>query len=489
MRKKHVTLALLWKEYRVGNPDGYEYSWFCSAYADWLGRRGLVMRQEHKLGEKCFVDYAGDTVPIIDPETGEVREAQIFLGVLGTSKYTYAEASWSQDLPSWIAAHVRMLDFFYGCPEVLVPDNLKSGVTKADYFEPDVNLTYLEMAKYYGIAVIPARPRKPRDKALVENAVLLAERWILAALRNRRFFSLSSLNEAIRELLEKLNSHPFQKLPGSRRQIFEEEERQCLRQLPSAPYVFGQWKKARVNVDYHIELDGHYYSVPYALVKEQVEVKATSAMIEIFHGGRRVASQCRSYLRGKSTTAREHMPPSHRNVAEWTPERMASWAGKSGPSVREMALRIMGSRPHPEQGFRACLGLLRLSKEYGAGRLDNACRRAITIGSSSYKSVKSILEKGLDKDSGTDRAPSHQLTAGHHENVRGAEYYEERVKNNDESTDPGETLRPPSEGNGGGLSGAYEQGELFGTLFRGDVRDDCGPSMESEGGAEDAAAA
>lgn len=420
LRKRHVTLSLLWQEYREAHPDGYEYSWFCEAYAAWRGRQDLVMRQNHKLGEKCFVDYAGDTISVVNPETGEIRKAFVFVGALGGSSYTYAEAVCSQELPSWIASHVRMFAFFGGVPEVLVPDNLKTGVTKANYYEPDINLTYQEMAEHYRVAVLPARVRKPKDKAKVESAVLLAERWILAALRNRTFFSLEEVNEAISELLAKLNSRPFQKLPGSRRQIFEAEEKLILRPLPKEPYVFGQWKKARVNVDYHIEVEGHHYSVPYSLAREAVEVRMTGTMVEVFHAGRRVASHVRSYRRGVTTTVKEHMPPRHRNMTEWTPERILSWAAGIGPTVATLAGRIMESRQHPEQGFRACFGLLRLSSQYGKERLEAACSRALSVGACSYRSVHSILEKSLDRQLSF---PLSLRSAGHHENVRGSEYY------------------------------------------------------------------
>jgi len=420
MRRKHTTLALLWMEYHKSNPDGYEYSWFCESYAIWKKKHDLVMRQSHKLGEKCFVDYAGETIPVVDPKSGEIRKAHLFVGVLGASNYTYAEATWSQELSSWIASHVRMFEFWGGVPEALIPDNLKSGVTKANYYEPDINLTYQEMAEHYGVAVLPARIRKPRDKSKVENAVLLVERWILAALRNRTFFSLDELNEAIRELLKELNDRPFQKLPGSRRQVFEEEEKAALRPLPKEPYVLGQWKKARVHIDYHIEVDGHYYSVPYTFAREQVEVRLTASMVEVFHAGRRVASHQRSYMSGKATTLNEHMPPRHRNMAEWTHERITSWASSIGPSVESLAEGIMQKRQHPEQGFRACLGVFRLVHQYGKERLESACRRAVSIGAYSYKSVQSILEKNLDRES---LFASSMRTAGYHENIRGADYY------------------------------------------------------------------
>jgi transposase len=420
MRKKHVTLSLLWQEYHVANPDGYEYSWFCESYATWKGRQDLVMRQNHKLGEKCFVDYAGDTISVVTPETGEIRKAFLFVGALGGSNYTYAEATWSQELPLWVASHVRMFAFFGGVPEILIPDNLKSGVTKANYYEPDINLTYQEMAEHYGVAVLPARVRKPRDKAKVENAVLLAERWILATLRNLTFFSLEELNKAISELLAVLNDRLFQKLPGSRRQIFEQEEKPLLRPLPKVPYVFGQWKKARVNIDYHIDVEGHHYSVPYSLAREAVEIRMTGTIVEIFHAGLRVASHPRSYRRGGTTTVNEHMPPRHRNMAEWTPERITTRAASIGSTVATMASRIMESRQHPEQGFRACLGLLRLSSQYGKERLEAACCRALSVGACSYKSVHSILKNSLDRQLSF---PLSLRSAGHHENVRGSEYY------------------------------------------------------------------
>lgn len=426
LRRKHVTLSLLWQEYRSVNPDGYEYSWFCETYDKWRSQLEPVMRQEHKLGEKCFVDYAGDTVPVVwDADTGEVRQAQIFIGVLGASNYCYAEASWSQDLKSWIGAHSRMFRAFHGSPRIVVCDNLKSGVTKPDYYEPDVNPTYLKMAKHYGVAVLPTRVAKPRDKAKVEGGVKIVEQSVLAPLREVVFSSLAELNERIAELVFNLNDRPFQKLHGSRRLIFEEQERNTLRPLPDEPFLMGEWKLARVHVDYHIEIDGSYYSVPYRLIGQQVEAFLTCATVEIFDKGVRVAAHARSSQRGSATTVKEHMPPRHRHVADWNPERIVSWASKTGPAAETMVRTIMGRRLHPEQGFRACLGILRLAEKYTPERLEAACRRAAAGRAFSCKSVRLILEKELDKQSLPASLTEVTKPPVYHENIRGAQYYQQ----------------------------------------------------------------
>jgi len=418
----HMTLVLLWEEYKLTHPDGYGYSWFCHQYEKWRGGLDLVMRQEHKQGEKCFVDYAGDKVPVVDPHTGEIRPAQLFVGALGASNYTYAEAVWTQEIESWINSHLRMFQYFGALPRVLVPDNLKSGVTKPDYYEPDINPVYLDMADHYEIAVIPARSGKPRDKAKVENAVLVAERWILARLRKRTFFGLEELNCAIRELREELNRRPFKKLPGCRRQLFEEQERPAMRPLPAEPYVFSHIKKARVHPDYHIEVTSHFYSVPFTLVKKEVEVHFNAATVEVYHAGVRVASHRRSFKPGH-TTLPEHMPPHHRALAQWTPERIAAWAAKVGPCAEKTVTEIMARRQHPEQGFRACMGLLHLAKKHGNQELEAACTRAVALGSFSYKSVKSILASGLYRQPLPAQLTMPLPTAGYHENVRGSGYY------------------------------------------------------------------
>ena len=420
-RRKGVTLALLWEEYKATHPEGLQYSRFCDHYRAWAGRLDVVMRQSHRAGEKLFVDWAGQTVPVIDRTTGEVRAAQVFVAVLGASSYTYAEATWTQTLPDWIGAHSRALEFLEGATEIVVPDNPRTGVDRACRYDPDLNATYAEWAAHYGVAVIPARVRKPRDKAKVETGVQMVERWVLAALRNRTFFSLGELNAAIRTLIERINQRPFKKLPGSRASLFATLDRPALRPLPAERYVFGEWSKARVHIDYHVEVDHHYYSVPHALVGKQLDARASAHTVEVFHQGVRVASHLRSRARGRHTTLPEHMPEAHRRYAEWTPERLVRWAAKAGPATARAAEAILASRPHPEQGFRACQGLIRLGKSYGDARLEAACARALATGPVSYRRVADILKAGLDRQP----TPALETTAPGlvHDNLRGPEYY------------------------------------------------------------------
>ena len=421
LRKKSVTLMLLWQEYKAQHPDGYQYSQFCHLYRQWAGRIDPVMRQEHRAGEKLFVDYAGQTLGIYDSASKQLCEAQIFIAALGASNFTYAEATWTQTLPDWIASHKRAYEYIGGIPEVTVPDNLKSGVSKSCLYEPDLNPTYLDMARHYGTAIIPARIAKPKDKAKVEVAVQIVERWILARLRHYEFFSLEQANETIKILLVDLNLKPFQKLPGSRQSMFEMIDKPALKSLPQHPYEFAEWKKARVNVDYHIEVDRHYYSVPHPLIKKQIDVRITSGIIECFYKNRRVASHIRDHRRGRHTTVKEHMPKSHQKMAEWTPDRFVRWAKKIGPQTTQLIMTVIASRPHPQQGFRSALGILRLSKSYGDHRLEAACKRALYIGSTSYRSVASILKHGLDQK---DIAkPSNDKSTILHKNVRGSRYY------------------------------------------------------------------
>lgn len=423
LRRKGVTLQLLWHEYKEANPNGYQYSQFCEHYRRWKAKLDVSLRHEHKAGEKLFVDYAGQTVPIVDSQTGEVREAQIFVATLGASNYTYAEATLSQDLPSWINCHVHAFEFFQGTPDIVVPDNTKSGVTKACRYEPDINPTYQDLAEHYGTTIIPARTYKPRDKAVVESAVLMVERAVLAPLRNRTFFSLAELNGAIWEKIEGLNDRKFQKLDTTRRELFESLDKPALKTLPAQRYEYAQWKKARVNIDYHIEVDRHYYSVPYQLVKEQVDVRLTATTVEVFHKGRRVASHPRSYRAGKATTTHEHRPKSHQRYLEWTPSRITRWAAKNGPNTGELVTRILESKPHPEQGYRSCLGIMRLGKRYTPERLEAACARALAIKAHSYKSVASILKNALDSQPLPYGRGSTAKTI-HHPNIRGKDYYQ-----------------------------------------------------------------
>jgi transposase len=422
LKRKGVTLQLLWNEYKEKEPTGVSYSRFCWLYQQWSQQLEVWMRQPHKAGEKCFVDYSGQKMPIIvGAKTGEIREAEIFVAVLGASNYTFAEASWTQQLPDWIASHVRAFEFFGGVPEMLVPDNLKSGVQKAHRYEPDMNPTYQDMACHYGIAVIPARVNTPKDKAKVENAVLQVERHILAKLRHHQHFSLYELNQSIAPLLKALNQKPFQKIAGSRESQFDVLDKPALKPLPTTRYVFAQWKQVRAGADYHVELDSHYYSVPYTLTKKVLDVRYTQQTVEIFYKSKRVASHLRSRLKHQHTTVREHMPKRHQLYAEWTPQRLTHWAAKIGNATAELVEIICASRNHPQQGFRACLGILRLAKIYTDERLESACQRAIAIGAHSYKSVESILKNGLDKKP-LSQAASPTIPI-HHDYVRGKNYF------------------------------------------------------------------
>ncbi len=421
LSRRDVTLTLLWHEYKEQNPTGYQYSQFCELYKAYARKVDLSMRQSHRAGEKMFVDYCGRTMPVIETSTGEVREAQIFVAVLGASNFTYAEATWTQGLADWTGSHVRALHFFGGVPEIIVPDNLKSGVSKTCRYEPEINPTYQDLASHYSVAVVPARVRKPKDKAKVEVAVQIVQRYILAALRKRTFFSLAALNAAIRELLLKLNNRPFRKLPGTRMSRFMELDKPALRPLPAVPYQFAQWKKARVAPDYHIELSGHYYSVPYQLVGRELDIRATESTVECFHKGTRIASHVRSHAQGRYTTIKDHMPKSHRDYAEWTPERLVRWAEETGPATAELIASILKTRPHPQQGFRSCMGIISLAKRYSKDRVEAACKRALAIGGRSFKSVRSILEYGLDQNPAPQTAQT--VLNLSHDNIRGGDYY------------------------------------------------------------------
>ena len=419
---KHLTLQLLWQEYREQHPEGYGYSRYCSLYRAWLKRQDVVLRHEHRAGEKLFIDYAGDTIAVHDPATGEVRQAAVLVAVLGASNYTFAEATWTQGLADWIGSHLRAFEFFGGLPEIVVPDNLKSGVTRACRYEPDINRTYEEMAAHYGVAVIPARRMKPRDKAKVEAGVLVVERWIMAALRKRKFFSLGEVNAAIAELLTRLNDRPFRKMDGTRRSLFEALDKPALRALPAERYQYGDWATARVNIDYHVVFEGHFYSVPYRLVQEQVEIRSSAGTVEIFHKGVRVASHVRSRESNKATTADEHRPKSHQRHLQWTPSRLVEWGRTVGPLTAELLERILASKPHPEQGFRSCLGIIRLGDKYGKQRVEAAARRALAHHTYSYKSVESMLRRHLD--SLPEPAAAEPQPPLDHPNIRGSEYFD-----------------------------------------------------------------
>ena len=421
LRRKGVTLDLLWQEYKAEHPGGYQYSRFCQHYRGWAGRLSVSMRQTHTPGEKLFVDYAGPTVAITDPLTGEIRQAALFVAVLGASNYTYCEATWSQGLPDWIGSHVRAFEFFGGVPAVLVPDNLKSGVNKACSYDPQLNPTYRDLAEHYGTAVIPARPRHPKDKAKVEAGVLLVERWILARLRHQRFFSLDELNRQIAGLLTDLNQRPFKKLPGSRASTFAELDQLALRALPASRYEFAEWKVATVGIDYHIEVAGHYYSVPFRFARQKVDVRVTATTIEVFQRGQRITSHARNSVRGRHTTLDAHMTPAHQAVNGWNAPRLLDWAGRIGGHTKAVIEHVLHQRRHPQQGYRSCLGILGLAKTYGEARLEAACERAIAISAPSYGSLKSILKHGLDKH--RVAAPAQTSLPLDHANVRGPAYY------------------------------------------------------------------
>jgi transposase len=429
-----VTLQTLWVEYRDGaatkTTRAYEYSRFCDLYARWRKKLGVVMRQVHRAGEKVFLDYSGKKLGVVDRATGEVHDVELFVAVLGASNYTYAEATRSQQLADFVGSTIRAFEYFGGVPEIIVPDQLRSAVSGPHRYDPDINPTYLEMAQHYGVTVIPARPRKPRDKAKVEGGVLLVQRWILAALRHRTFFSLGELNAAIRELLTRLNARPFQKLEGCRRSAFEALDKPVLRALPARRYEVAEWKKGKVNIDYCVDFDHRLYSVPYVLVGEAIEIRATATTVEILRRNERVASHARSHgPKGTAVIADEHRPRAHREYGKWPPERVIGWAATVGPHVGELASVLMGRRTHPETGYRTCMGIIRLGDKYGKERVDAACARALKIGSLTSRSVGAILKNGLDRAPLIEPSPRVPLE---HEHIRGAGYYEK-----EESCDPG----------------------------------------------------
>jgi transposase len=420
LRRPNVTLALLWEEYRAGpgGQDGFGYSWFCELYRAWVDRLKPTLRQVHPAGERVFVDFAGHAMEVIDAATGEIRRAEVFVAVLGASSYIYAHATWTQSLPDWIGAHVAMLAFFGGVPRQIVSDNLRAGITRACFYEPQINRTYADFAAHYGTAVIPARPYKPRDKAKVEVGVQVVQRWILARLRNRRFFSLTELNQAVGELVEQLNDRPMRGWGTTRRALYEQLDRPALLDLPPAPYEYAEWKRCRVNLDYHIEIEKHFYSVPFRLLREAVEARITAKTVEIFHRGKLVAAHLRSPRAHRPTTLAEHMPSSHRRYRDWTHERILREAAAIGDNTAALVEMILHSRPHPEQGFRSCIGILRLAKRYDAERLDAACARALALGTRSYSSVAAILKNAQERRPDKPQQPSLL-----HENIRAPGYY------------------------------------------------------------------
>jgi transposase len=421
LKGKGMTKQLLWEEYTQQYPNRcYSYSQFCDRYNHWRRLQKRSMRQQHKAGEKCFVDYCGQTVPIVCASTGEARMAQIFVAVLGASNYTYAEATLTQSLPDWLSSHVRTFEYFGGTSAIIVPDNLKSGVSNACRYDPQLNPSYQQLASHYQVAVIPARPYKPKDKSKAEVGVQIVERWILARLRHHTFFSLAELNQCIRALLEELNQKPFKQLPGNRQQAFEQLDKPALRPLPKHPYRYVDIKPVKVNIDYHVEYENHHYSVPHQYVGENLELHAGDTLITVYFRQQSVATHPRSFRPG-TTTESPHMPKRHQKHQQWTPGRLKNWANKIGPDILQWVDTQLTTKDHPEQAYRVCLGLLNLSRQYPAERLNAACRIANKAGLLRLKQIKSILV------SNRDRLPE-QLSfetelPQDHENIRGPRNY------------------------------------------------------------------
>jgi len=422
MKRPYVTMQLLWQEYKEENPEGYQYTRFTELYNEWRKKLNICMRQEHRAGEKMFVDYCNG-LPITNPKTGEKIPTQLFVSVWGASNYTYAEASLTQNEESWVMAHVRAFEYSGCVPHLIVPDNLKSGVTHPCKYEPDINRSYLEMARHYGTTIIPARPYRAKDKAKVEVGILLVQRWILACLRNRTFYNISDMNQAIKELLEKLNNREMRNLHCSRKHLFETLDKLAALPLVQQRYEYAEWRKVRVNIDYHIEVNSHYYSIPYQLVHQQVDVRLTEHTLEVFYKGQRQTSHVRSYVKYGYTTKPEHMPEAHRKYLEWTPSRIIEWAKKTGECTQQVVKQIIESKKHPEQAYRSCLGILRLERYYPKQRIENAAKRALKYHTCSYQSIKSILSTGLDKQIDCFDEQKVEISPLH-ENIRGQKYYQ-----------------------------------------------------------------
>ena len=427
LRRRHVTLQLLWEEYLSANPDGYGYTQFCEHYKRWKAPLEVTLRQRHFAGEKTFLDWAGKTLSWTNPETGHEQPAYLFVGVLGASNYTFAEAFADQKLGAWIEAHIHMAQFYGGVTRLWVPDNAKTGVVKPCYYEPQIHDTYQELADHYGTAILPTRTHAPKDKAKVENAVLHAERRILARLRDQTFFSLGAINTAIRQCLKELNERPFQKMAGSRLELYNELDQPALRPLPLHRYQLGEWRHAKVNIDYHAQADWHYYSVPYQLTQQLIEVRLAERTVELFHNGRRVAAHGRSRVKGGFTTDPAHRPKAHEKHLDWSPGRLIDWGRTVGPQCAQAVTHLLDHKPHPEQGYRACLGIMRLAKGYGAQRMEAACRRALALDAVTYPSLASILKTKLDQQPLPEEEGEASPTVTDHDNIRGEAYYQTQV--------------------------------------------------------------
>jgi transposase len=456
LRRKGVTLQLLHLEYLECHPNGYRYTQFCQIYKDWKKRQGLTMRQVHRAGEKLFVDYSGTKPSIVDPHTGEVREVELFVAALGASSYTYAEATLTQSTRDWVRSHENAFAFFGGVTELVVPDQLKSGVTDPCRYEPGAQRTYEELLCHYGSIPLPARQRKPRDKAKVEVAVQVAQRWILARLRNQIFYSLAELNARIKELLVELNERKMRAYGASRRELFERLDRPALRPLPESRFVYGEWYFKKPGIDYHIDIDGHYYSAPHTSSDETFDVRVSAGTVELWLRGKRITSHPRSHRKGRHTTNPAHMPASHREHAEWSPSRLIRWATKMGPETATLVALILRDRPHPEQGYRSCLGIMRLGKQYGKERLEAASTRAVAVGARSYKHVAAILKNGIDRLPMPGATPQNTNSVSHG-NIRGSAYYQ--GDDDDERSNRGETENDEVDRNAGRMEPATSQSE------------------------------
>ena len=422
LRRPGVTLQLLHIEYLERHADGYRYTKFCEVYREWVERRAPSMRQVHVAGDKMFVDYSGKKPHYVDATTGEVVEVELFVAVLGASSYTYVEATHTQTLADFTSSNARALTWFGGVPNAIVPDQLKSAVTTSSRYEAGLSRTFAEFGRHYGTTILPARPRSPRDKAKVEVAVQIAQRWILARMRNERFTSLGGLNARIAELCVELNGRVMRHYKASRLELFERFDKPALRALPEEPFVHAVWTRARLNIDYHAKVDEHFYSAPFTLVHEELWARMTATTVELFHGGERVASHLRSFAPGRHTTEVRHMPAAHQKQAEWTPTRILGWAGTVGPMTTKLAEAILAERCHPEHGYRSCLGLFRVAKRVGNERMEAACARALAVGARSYRHVESILKHGLDRAPALSVEPRETVNIAH-ENVRGRDYY------------------------------------------------------------------
>ncbi len=422
LKRPGVTLQVLWEEYRQAYPDGYGYSQFCYHFQIWRNGSALTMHIEHKAGDKMFVDFTGKKLTVTDPKTGEKREAEVFVAILGASQLTYAEARYTQQKADWIRANENALWYMGGVPRAIVPDCLKSGVTKGDKYDPDINPEYADFARHYDTVILPARPHRPQDKALVENAVKIIYGRVFAPLRDQNYYSLNDLNQVIIEQVEKHNGRFFQRIKISRKQLFIKTEQSVLKPLPSDKYELRSFQSVKVQFNYHVYLlcDKHYYSVPYQYRGKRVKIIYADSYVEIYHNNVRIAFHKREKSRNKYTTISEHMPPNHRYYNDWSPDKMIEWADKKGSFVRELVEKLLEKRTHPEQSYKVCLGVINLSKKYGEGRVDRACKRALEFHYYSYKAVKNILEKGLDKIEELQLV--HQKLP-EHQNIRGSEYY------------------------------------------------------------------